>query len=335
MPPGSVRNASALSSIIFLRSRMVSTTCSSVGVAVGDLPGGQALRDDAEGVRAAGTGFPRDRAHHRRLPATPDEVPAARGDLAPHLGGEVDVALRERSTRPAVDGDVHQCESAHAWCASLTTRTASSMSSVRCSSARSFSPTLPPCQHRALDPVVQPLPVARAEEHDRELRDLLRLHQGQRLEQLVERAEPARQADERLRVLDEHRLAHEEVPEVHAEVDPRVEALLERQLDAEPDREPTGLRATAVDRLHRAGSTTGDRREPGLAPAPRRGHARACTRGGHGRCAPTRTRSPRWAPRPARRNPRRTRPGSAAPATGRCAPSPSGRASRAAAGRWW
>ena len=50
------------------------------------------------------------------------------------------------------------------------------------------------------------------------------LHQSQRLEQLVERAEPAGQADERLRVLHEHRLAREEVAEVDAEVDPLVEA---------------------------------------------------------------------------------------------------------------
>ena len=43
---------------------------------------------------------------------------------------------------------------------------------------------------RVAQPVEQPVPVRRAEQHDRERRDLLRLHQGQRLEELVEGAEP-------------------------------------------------------------------------------------------------------------------------------------------------
>ena len=51
-------------------------------------------------------------------------------------------------------------------------------------------------------------------------------------------------------------------------------------------------------------------------------------------CGPSRTPSPRGAARRACRSPRRTRPGCAAPATGRCAPSRWARASRAAAGRW-
>ena len=54
----------------------------------------------------------------------------------------------------------------------------------------------------------------------------------ERLEQLVQGAEAAGQHDEPLGVLDEHGLAGEEVPEVDAEVDPLVHALLEGQLDA-------------------------------------------------------------------------------------------------------
>ena len=108
------------------------------------------------------------------------------------------------------------------------------------------------------DPVVEPAPVVAAEQDDGELGDLLGLHQRERLEQLVQRAEAAREAHERLRVLHEHRLAGEEVAEVDAEVDPVVEALLERQLDAEPDREPARLRAAPVRRLHHARPAAGD-----------------------------------------------------------------------------
>src|SRR5690349_7004805 len=66
----------------------------------------------------------------------------------------------------------------------------------------------------ALDPVEQAAPVLRTDQDHREAGDLFGLHQRDRLEQLVERAEAAGQHDERLRVLDKHRLAHEEVPEI-------------------------------------------------------------------------------------------------------------------------
>ena len=56
-----------------------------------------------------------------------------------------------------------------------------------------------------------------AQDH-REVVDLAGLDERQRLEQLVERAEPAGKDDEALRVLHEHRLAHEEVAEVQREV---------------------------------------------------------------------------------------------------------------------
>src|SRR5688572_892256 len=45
---------------------------------------------------------------------------------------------------------------------------------------------------RGADPVEQPRPVLTAEQHHREAGDLAGLHEGERLEQLVERAEPAR-----------------------------------------------------------------------------------------------------------------------------------------------
>src|SRR6266496_4117908 len=67
-------------------------------------------------------------------------------------------------------------------------------------------------EHRVAHPVDQPTPVRRTE-------------------QFVQRAESARHYDEPLRVLHEHRLAGEEVAEVHADVDPLVQAVLEGQLD--------------------------------------------------------------------------------------------------------
>ena len=108
-------------------------------------------------------------------------------------------------------------------------------------SSRSAVEIMPRSSTGAAHPVDEALPVVAADEHDREADDLVRLHQGQRLEQLVERAEAARQHHEALGVLHEHRLAREEVPEVDAEVDVVVHALLERQLDAEPDGQPAGL----------------------------------------------------------------------------------------------
>src|SRR5690606_15736938 len=92
------------------------------------------------------------------------------------------------------------------------------------------------------DPVHQAAPVVRAEQHHREVRDLAGLDQGEGLEQLIERAEPAGQGDEALRVLEEHGLAGEEVPEVDAERYVLVQALLERELDPEPDRVAAGVR---------------------------------------------------------------------------------------------
>src|SRR5215472_3018516 len=59
------------------------------------------------------------------------------------------------------------------------------------------------------------VPVFSAKEHDRHaLSCLARLHQGQDLEQLVERAETAREQHNRLGEVDKPELPHEEVMEV-------------------------------------------------------------------------------------------------------------------------
>ncbi|TPW10733.1 MAG: hypothetical protein FD127_3594 [Acidimicrobiaceae bacterium] len=105
----------------------------------------------------------------------------------------------------------------------------------------------------------------RVEEHDRRREALAGLGEGEQLEGLVERAEPAGQADETAALLDEHQLAGEEV--LHAHVlavagDDRIGALLERQPDRHADRV---LAAGALHRgLHDAGTGAGDDHPAGL-----------------------------------------------------------------------
>ncbi len=124
-----------------------------------------------------------------------------------------------------------------------------------------------------LQPLEEAAPVRGAVEDHREAGHLLRLHQGERLEQLVQGAEAAGQNHEALRVLHEHRLADEEVTEVQPEVDELVEALLEGQLDAEPDAEAAGLGGAAVGSLHGTRAAAGDHRVAGLGEGPADGHA--------------------------------------------------------------
>ena len=78
----------------------------------------------------------------------------------------------------------------------------------------------------------------RVEEHDRYRQPLAGLGEREQLEGLVERAEPAGKADERLALLHQHQLAGEEVLHAHVLLvagDHRVGALLERQPDRHAD----------------------------------------------------------------------------------------------------
>src|SRR5215211_4750115 len=122
-------------------------------------------------------------------------------------------------------------------------------------------------------PVDQAAPVVTSDQHDREVEHLARLDQRERLEQLVERPEPTRQHHEAARVAHEHDLAREEVVEGQPELDVGVHALLEGQLDLEPDRERVPLERAAVGCLHRPRAAARDDREAGL-PHPPGGLAR-------------------------------------------------------------
>src|SRR5258706_1956361 len=122
-------------------------------------------------------------------------------------------------------------------------------------------------EHDLVHPVQQTAPVLGAEQNDREVFDLSGLRQRERFEQLVKGSKAAWKDDEAARVLDEHVLAHEEVPELDTEVDVRIELLLARELDVAAHRKAAGLVAAAVDRLHHPRPTAGDDREA----SPRKG----------------------------------------------------------------
>src|ERR1700730_6610104 len=105
-----------------------------------------------------------------------------------------------------------------------------------------------------------PVPEFGAEKHDRHaLAQLVRLHQGQDLEQLVERAIAAGEQHDRLGQVDEPELAHEEVMkiEVQFSADIGVVEFLVGDRDSKPDAEPLRLGSPAIGRLHDAGTATG------------------------------------------------------------------------------
>ena len=116
-----------------------------------------------------------------------------------------------------------------------------------------------------LDELEQTLPVLGAHQHDGEALDLACLDQGQRLEQLVHRAEAARQRDEAVGVLEEEYLADEEVMNRDRLVEEVVRRLLGRQIHAAGDRAPARLPGTAVRGFHQTGAPAGHDREAEMA----------------------------------------------------------------------
>jgi hypothetical protein len=94
--------------------------------------------------------------------------------------------------------------------------------------------------------------------------DLPGLDQGERLEQLVQRAVSTRVDDEGGSVLHEHRLPHEEELEIETPAQVWIGSLLERQLDVAANRETAGLEGATVGGLHDPGTAAGDHRDSGL-----------------------------------------------------------------------
>src|SRR5437879_2571256 len=118
-------------------------------------------------------------------------------------------------------------------------------------------------EHPAPDPLEQSAPVVGAEEDHREMDDAPRLDQSERFEELIESPESPWKDHESLRVLDEHRLADEEVMKLDAEIDVLVEALFEWKLDIAAHGEAVPLARPPVGGLHDAGSAPGDDGETG------------------------------------------------------------------------
>ena len=110
-------------------------------------------------------------------------------------------------------------------------------------------------------------PVLGAEHDDRHrLAHLLSLHQRQQLEQLVERTEPARKHDHRLRKIGEPEFAHEEVVEVKRELARNVVVaeLVGRNRDGQADVDAARLGRAPVGRFHDAGAAAGAHHEAPL-----------------------------------------------------------------------
>src|SRR5437660_5386029 len=113
-------------------------------------------------------------------------------------------------------------------------------------------------QHRTLQPLDQTFPVRRTDQRNGEMQDLSRLDQGESFEQLIGGPESSREDDESFRILDEHRLAHEEVAEVDPELYPSIQLLLEGKLDIAANGKAAAFRAPAVRGFHDPRPSSGD-----------------------------------------------------------------------------
>jgi hypothetical protein len=98
-------------------------------------------------------------------------------------------------------------------------------------------------------------------EDDRHLARLAGLHQRERLEELVQGAEAARQHDVGGGELREHHLAREEVLEAQADVLVAARGLLARQVDVQAHRHAAPGEGALVRRFHEARAAAGEHGE--------------------------------------------------------------------------
>ena len=106
--------------------------------------------------------------------------------------------------------------------------------------------------HHELAPLSHAVPELRAHQDQRERPDLPALDERGRLEQFVERAQPAGHDDESARVFHQADLAREEIAELDALVHVGIRRLLVRQDDVQPVARAAGLMRAAIGRLHDA-----------------------------------------------------------------------------------
>jgi hypothetical protein len=116
--------------------------------------------------------------------------------------------------------------------------------------------------------VDRPTPPGFADQHDRDRPDLARLHQRQRLEQLVEGAEAAGEGDQRAGAQQKVELPQGEVakPQRQSRRAVAVGPLRDRQVDVHADRESSGFEGAAIGSLHDSGSAAGHERRAAGAP---------------------------------------------------------------------
>src|SRR6266542_4870060 len=101
-----------------------------------------------------------------------------------------------------------------------------------------------------VDEVEQLFPIIGSHDHNREVFDLPGLDQGERFEQLIEGACAAGHNGERVGVLNQQRLAREEIMHPHAAIEINICRLLGGQLNRASDRAATGLLSAEVCRFH-------------------------------------------------------------------------------------
>src|SRR5215203_1925140 len=106
--------------------------------------------------------------------------------------------------------------------------------------------------HHILEQRQKPTPIGGPHQHHRKMQNFLRLDEGQRLVQLVERSQSARQCDERIGILKEEYFAYKEVSARDYAIAIAVRLLLERQHDVDAYRTAARLARTPIGGLHEA-----------------------------------------------------------------------------------
>ena len=171
---------------------------------VGDLELDERTRDDADRVRAAGARGAGHGAHAAHRASAAHQGPAASRQREPDLAREHGVALVDVLARRAEDGDGRHLRPPRAgttrrappplwlWKPASTRRTASATSSVTWKRSRSFAEILPSGSTVSRNQATSPPQYADPMSTTGNDVTLPRLDEGQRLEQLVERAEARR-----------------------------------------------------------------------------------------------------------------------------------------------
>ena len=119
-------------------------------------------------------------------------------------------------------------------------------------------------EHGLAEPVDKAFPIPLSDKDDGEVHHFVGLDEGNGLREFVERAKTTRHGDITLGITHEDSLADKEIVKIDGlvGVDVRVEMLLERQGDVQPNAGGTTFVGTFVAGLHDARAATRDNAEP-------------------------------------------------------------------------